>query len=838
MNAEDRNVGRRGVAVVAASVVASIVVMVGVVGGGVSGAAPPLPPEVVAVGTVDGWQADTPYEWGDLVIGPDGAVELVGGFSVGRVAPGAADVTSDWHPSHGWGNGRIALGPDGQPWYTAYEALARRTPGGGYQVLSIPGSSNPSDLAAGPDGNVWFTSYDRRPWQPDAKPDLVGRMTPSGATTLFEDDAALDDPELIVAGPDDHLWVANPDGLVRVALDGTMTPLATTSGVQPVELAAASDGVWITEQVPTPAVTHVALDGTVTRHTDLALVEPLGLAVAADGTVWVADGAGGQLVHVALDGTMARYAAQTDEQPLAVAIDAGGDVWFTSEGRGPVVAEVTATVAGTPATDGLGALSSDRVLPGHVDELQSIAASPDGSRWFTDQDSRSIGRLLPDGTATNRTVDGLDVVGAVAVADDGSAWFAAGTGRVGHATVAGELTIIESPSIDQIVDLVAGPDGAMWFVDLAGDRIGRITPAGVVEEVAAAPGPRAIVVGPDGALWHADEGSPAIGRVGPAGALAPIARAATGGLIDLTIGVDGAAWVVPDGAQAVERVTAAGQRTVVPVAGDEAPQRIVTGPDGNLWLSLLGDGVVVAARLTPAGELTVLRDAGYGGTAAHGLAAGSDGSVTLGLRNIIFRIQASCGTPDFTDVRHEHPFCTAITWMSDTGITTGFADGTFRPGLPVQRQALAAFLWRAAGSPPVADEDLATPHFSDVDAANPFYEAIQWMGLTGRSTGTPDPGGGRPRFEPGVTVSRQALAAFLWRDEGEPAVLGVPLYGDVPVGHRFYDAIQWLGQRGIAIVTPISPGGPGSFNPGGNLSRQALSSFLWRWAQLEGAPAP
>ena len=49
----------------------------------------------------------------------------------------------------------------------------------------------------------------------------------------------------------------------------------------------------------------------------------------------------------------------------------------------------------------------------------------------------------------------------------------------------------------------------------------------------------------------------------------------------------------------------------------------------------------------------------------------------------------------FTDVNENHPFFDDIEWMADTGISTGYEDGTYRPGDPVTRQAMSAFLHRA-----------------------------------------------------------------------------------------------------------------------------------------------
>jgi len=54
-------------------------------------------------------------------------------------------------------------------------------------------------------------------------------------------------------------------------------------------------------------------------------------------------------------------------------------------------------------------------------------------------------------------------------------------------------------------------------------------------------------------------------------------------------------------------------------------------------------------------------------------------------------------TDAFSDVPTSNPFHDDIAWMATNGISTGFADGTYRPGQPVSRQAMSAFMRRATG---------------------------------------------------------------------------------------------------------------------------------------------
>jgi hypothetical protein len=192
-------------------------------------------------------------------------------------------------------------------------------------------------------------------------------------------------------------------------------------------------------------------------------------------------------------------------------------------------------------------------------------------------------------------------------------------------------------------------------------------------------------------------------------------------------------------------------------------------------------------------------------------------------------IPGECETP-FDDVPPTHLFCDDILWLYDEGITVGTTlpggSVVFRPLAGLTRQEMAAFLYRYADEPEVT---LTAPFFADVPASHPFYDEIQWMGQSGNSVGSPNPAGGKPLYEPGEGLSRQEMAAFLWRLAGEPVVEpGTPAYfADVPASHVFYDAIQWMGDTEISVGTP-NPSGKPSYGPRAIVTRQAMAAFLHR----------
>lgn len=88
--------------------------------------------------------------------------------------------------------------------------------------------------------------------------------------------------------------------------------------------------------------------------------------------------------------------------------------------------------------------------------------------------------------------------------------------------------------------------------------------------------------------------------------------------------------------------------------------------------------------------------------------------------------------PGFSDVRVGSTFYKEIAWMVDEGLANGFNDGTFRPGIGVTRQAASAFLHRFAGAP---DEAFPATGFSDVPVGSTFYEEIGWMSANGITYG-------------------------------------------------------------------------------------------------------
>ena len=180
--------------------------------------------------------------------------------------------------------------------------------------------------------------------------------------------------------------------------------------------------------------------------------------------------------------------------------------------------------------------------------------------------------------------------------------------------------------------------------------------------------------------------------------------------------------------------------------------------------------------------------------------------------------------PQFTDIAWS-PFVRQIDAIALAGITTGYPDGTFRPMASVTREAMAAFLYRQAGEP--AFTPPATSPFTDVTTGHPFYAEICWLASEGISTGW-TMANGTKQYRPGQPVSREAMAAFLYRFAGEPDVAATSTgFVDVSSGHPFADAITWLSEEGVSTGWSTPAGA--QFKPGASIERQAMAAFLVRY---------
>lgn len=171
------------------------------------------------------------------------------------------------------------------------------------------------------------------------------------------------------------------------------------------------------------------------------------------------------------------------------------------------------------------------------------------------------------------------------------------------------------------------------------------------------------------------------------------------------------------------------------------------------------------------------------------------------------------------DVPTSHQFFKEITWMLRNGYSTGFADGRYSPNEPVSREAMAAFLYRYAGSPSYRAP--ARSPFTDVPRGSKFYKQIAWLSSKGITTGYRD-----KTFRPKDAISRQAMAAFFYRYAGSPrySAPARPRFSDVGRSAKFYKHISWF--RSTGITTGYAGG---TYKPHNPVTRAAMAAFIYRY---------
>lgn len=177
----------------------------------------------------------------------------------------------------------------------------------------------------------------------------------------------------------------------------------------------------------------------------------------------------------------------------------------------------------------------------------------------------------------------------------------------------------------------------------------------------------------------------------------------------------------------------------------------------------------------------------------------------------------------FTDYTSNDQFAAEMNWLGATGITTGYSDGTYHPLEAINRNAMAAYLYRMAGSPSFTAP--AVSPFTDVHPGDPFYKEITWMRSVGITTGYGD-----GSFHPYEKIHRDAMATFLYRMAGRPAYSApsTSAFTDIKPGDQFYKEVSWAASQGI--TTGWSVNGGKAFRPLNNINRDAMAAFVYRMA--------
>ena len=189
-------------------------------------------------------------------------------------------------------------------------------------------------------------------------------------------------------------------------------------------------------------------------------------------------------------------------------------------------------------------------------------------------------------------------------------------------------------------DIVAGPDGNLWFTDQLNDKVGTInTTTHVITEFSTGTvsntGPRGITAGPDGNLWFTEPGLNKIGTINPtthAIADFPVLTA-TSSPSRIAVGPDHKLWFTEELGNKVgvlDPTTHAVSELPVLTANAD-PDGIVAGLDGNLWFTEATANKI--GMINPATHVVTEFSAPTAGSLPTGITAGPGGIIWFTERN-------------------------------------------------------------------------------------------------------------------------------------------------------------------------------------------------------------
>ena len=185
--------------------------------------------------------------------------------------------------------------------------------------------------------------------------------------------------------------------------------------------------------------------------------------------------------------------------------------------------------------------------------------------------------------------------------------------------------------------------------------------------------------------------------------------------------------------------------------------------------------------------------------------------------------------PVFADVALTQKFYTEIDWMHCMKYSTGTLQATgkplYKPMDELSREAMAAFMFRLE-APKNYTAPTVSP-FADMKPGDKFYTEIVWMWEAKLSTGTAQVSG-KPLFKPKESLSREAMAAFIYRLEAPKDYTApkVSPMADMKPGMKFYTEISWMYSE--ELTTGNKVGNTTEFWPKDKLSREAMAAFIYR----------
>jgi streptogramin lyase len=209
-----------------------------------------------------------------------------------------------------------------------------------------------------------------------------------------------------------------------------------------------------------------------------------------DGAYWGAEYYADNIGRIDTNGIFTiPFQFTSNSGPYSIIVGPDSNIWFTEL----LVDKIGRISPGTNGSWTNGVLTEFPIHPGVPNANSSpcgITSGPDGNLWFTEYDGDLIGVMNTNGQTLHEYggfMRATNQLRQIAAGPDGYLWFCEYTyGTIGRMSTSGALTEIPLGltnilgtnywySNSQPLDIVAGPDGAMWFTETSSNRIGRLT---------------------------------------------------------------------------------------------------------------------------------------------------------------------------------------------------------------------------------------------------------------------------------------------------------------------------------------------------------------------------
>jgi streptogramin lyase len=242
-------------------------------------------------------------------------------------------VVKDLRP---WGFG---LGPGGV-WFANTRWIGRIARNGEVTQFQMPGESVEDAQAAGPivagaDGNMWFSGYRGIPGsgKPSRKVPAIGRITPGGEITQFDQPGEGTYPSRLAAGPDGNVWFTESAGQVgRITPAGEIRLFPLAADSRPYEIVTGPDGnLWVTMEGSASSGTlgRITPGGEFTEFPLEPSVYAGALVAGPDGRLWFSSGPG-LIGRMSPAGRVSLIELPHETNVLDLASGPEGSVWYTA----------------------------------------------------------------------------------------------------------------------------------------------------------------------------------------------------------------------------------------------------------------------------------------------------------------------------------------------------------------------------------------------------------------------------------------------------------------------------------------------------------------------------